>query len=376
MVWIPSTFDDVKDRLSDPGAPIEQRYRSLFYVRQFMPTMADGVEALAVAVRKQRASSLLRHEACYVLGQIGDATAVGFLREVLHDEGEDEVVRHEAAEALAAIGAEGVHEDLSRYTIAECPHANLAGTCELALATLQNKPTDNLPPCACQYTTRDPAVGRPGATAEDIPQLGEELMQANQKLYERYVAMFSLRNLGGPAAAGALAKALVEDTTSAVLRHEVAFVLAQLEEECSVPTLAQCLANTGEDGMVRHEAAIALGTIGSAEAQAVLREWVGDEDVMVAESCQRWRWTQWPTGSTGRRWRPGWRPRSSRHFTRRALPASVVCLSHWSGQEWFRGVSRFCHRPQRDGTAHPSVARRTRRCAPASCQVALGTVAC
>jgi deoxyhypusine monooxygenase len=58
-----------------------------------------------------------------------------------------------------------------------------------------------------------------------------------------------------------LGRALVEDDSSALLRHEVAYVLGQLQHPAAVPALAASLARVAEHRMVRHESAEALGAI-------------------------------------------------------------------------------------------------------------------
>lgn len=234
----------------------------------------------------QRESMLMRHEIAYKLGQAGDAGALPILKALLQDEAEDEIVRHEAAEAIAAIGAEGdVVLELEQYAEGNGP---LAHTCHLAAEGLRRRMagTEAPPICACQYTTKDPAPGLENVREEDVPRLAEELRDASRPLYERYLAMFSLRNLGGEEAVRALCEALRHDASSEVLRHEVAFVLGQLEDDFSARELVRCLTREEEHGMVRHEAAIALGAVGSAEAEQVLRIFVNHPDALVAESCQ------------------------------------------------------------------------------------------
>ena len=73
--------------------------------------------------------------------------------------------------------------------------------------------------------------------------------------------MFALRNRGGDAAATQLGMTLVQDTSSALLRHEVAYVLGQMQLPCAVPALAESLRRHNEHRMVRHESAEALGAI-------------------------------------------------------------------------------------------------------------------
>lgn len=77
----------------------------------------------------------------------------------------------------------------------------------------------------------------------------------------RYGAMFALRNRGGANAVHELGSALVTDASSALLRHEVAFVLGQMQHPAALDALAEALARPAEHSMVRHEAAEALGAL-------------------------------------------------------------------------------------------------------------------
>ena len=109
-------------------------------------------------------------------------------------------------------------------------------------------------------------------------------------LFQRYRAMFSLRNRGGEDAAIALGQALLhEHSTSALFRHEIAYVLGQLAHPASLEYLEACLRKGAgkEHAMVRHESAEALGAIEDRwdEVEKILKEFAQDEDVVVAESC-------------------------------------------------------------------------------------------
>lgn len=73
--------------------------------------------------------------------------------------------------------------------------------------------------------------------------------------------------------------------SSALFRHEIAFVLGQLQEEISVPYLVESLKNPEENEMVRHECAEALGAIATPECLAVLKKYLEDEKRVVSESC-------------------------------------------------------------------------------------------
>lgn len=97
--------------------------------------------------------------------------------------------------------------------------------------------------------------------------------------------MFSLRNLGTPEAIKILGEALF-CPSSALFRHEVAFVFGQLQSEESIPYLTKCLENTQEMGMVRHECAEALGSIATEECTQLLKKYLADPEDVVRESCE------------------------------------------------------------------------------------------
>lgn len=132
------------------------------------------------------------------------------------------------------------------------------------------------------YLSVDPS---PPAETKDVQQLRATLMDQKESLFARYRAMFSLRNLGTEEAIVALAEGL-KDTSSALFRHEVAFVLGQVQHECSVPFLIDNLKDTTENEMVRHECAEALGSIATDECMKVLDEFLRDSKRVVKESCE------------------------------------------------------------------------------------------
>lgn len=79
---------------------------------------------------------LIKHEAGYALGQMGDDRAIKILIETLQDENEDAIVRHEAAEALGNLGDEDVVRILKGYVVeGECQEVR--ETCEIALEKLR-----------------------------------------------------------------------------------------------------------------------------------------------------------------------------------------------------------------------------------------------
>jgi len=105
-------------------------------------------------------------------------------------------------------------------------------------------------------------------------------------MHDRYGAMFALRNRRDAEAAETLAHVLAA-TRSALLKHEVAYVLGQMQDCCAgaLAALERTLRDTSEHPMVRHEAAEALGSIADESCVALLREHLTDPEPIVAESC-------------------------------------------------------------------------------------------
>lgn len=123
-----------------------------------------------------------------------------------------------------------------------------------------------------------------------ISDLEKTLLDTKLPLFQRYRAMFALRDLASPPdlptaveAVEALAKGLKDP--SALFRHEVAFVFGQLCHPASVPSLTETLSDQKEMGMVRHEAAEALGSLGDVEGvEDTLKKFLNDPEQVVRDS--------------------------------------------------------------------------------------------
>lgn len=141
------------------------------------------------------------------------------------------------------------------------------------------------------FASIDPAPPISQATHYfSIPELQERLLDTNVPLFERYRAMFSLRDLSSPpdlptAVPAVKALALGFGDSSALFRHEIAFVFGQLSHPASIPSLIATLSNAKEESMVRHEAAEALGSLGDEEGvEDVLKSFLDDPEQIVRDS--------------------------------------------------------------------------------------------
>ena len=112
----------------------------------------------------------------------------------------------------------------------------------------------------------------------------EILLDEEKGMYERYAALFALRNDGGEEAVAAIIDSL--GSKGALLRHEVAYVLGQLQDKAASAALSNILKDVNEHPMVRHEAAEALGSIADDQSVALLEEFTADPEPLVSQSCQ------------------------------------------------------------------------------------------
>ncbi|PWN89715.1 ARM repeat-containing protein [Acaromyces ingoldii] len=326
---------------------LDARFRALFSLKGL--AAADGARTQAVidviaAAFEGNDSALLKHEMAYVLGQIKDVGAMPCLEHVLADAKEHAMVRHEAAEAMGAIGSTVALPTLKRYL--SDADVSVRETCELAIRKIEyeqggggsSKSGDMSEAEAITrakaeadsgdnddediksaFAPIDPAPAHSTRSAELVASIATYRQQLTAgpslPLFERYRAMFSLRNAvhaarrleaesAGTDAVLALAAGLADG--SALFRHEICFVFGELAHAACVDSMLTVLDDSAEHEMVRHEAAEALGAVVEEEEEeeeeeegeekdgqvkgkimARLQRWAGDKEAprVVRESC-------------------------------------------------------------------------------------------
>ena len=136
-------------------------------------------------------------------------------------------------------------------------------------------------PISSPFDSVDPA---PPSKISETDELRVILCNENERMFQRMRALFALRNKGGNDAVDALCAAF--DSDSALLKHEIAYVLGQMQNSHAVPMLIERLSDEVEDLMGRHEAAEALGAIGDRTAMDTLARFVDDPEPVISESCE------------------------------------------------------------------------------------------
>ncbi|KAI9052988.1 hypothetical protein LZ554_003259 [Drepanopeziza brunnea f. sp. 'monogermtubi'] len=295
----PTSDDDLtilalRKALCSESEPLARRFRALFSLKHFAsqpssPSQLAAIDAIAAAFASP--SALLKHELAYCLGQTRALAAVPYLTAVLEDRGEDPMCRHEAAEALGAIGHLGCLALLRERRDDEKELVVVTETCEIAVARIEWENSEEGKREKLQksdFASIDPAPT--SEQSENIEDLEKNLLDTTKPLFLRYRAMFGLRDLASPPdlptavpAVLALAKGFADP--SALFRHEIAFVFGQLSHPASIPALTVALGDLNEASMVRHEAAEALGSLGEEEGvEDTLKLHLNDKDQVVRDS--------------------------------------------------------------------------------------------
>lgn len=270
-------LEQYKECLLDLSQPIAKRTHAAFYLRT--NGSEEAVLAITEALQQREDSELMRHELAYILGQMQNPIACKVLSSILEDENDDILVRHESAEALGAIGHDSALEILQRYIDHEAPE--ISETCRIAVDLIQWKKNEESVEKGI-YLSVDPAPPLPQGTS--VEELKAILVDSSLSLFQRYRAMFSLRNMNNDAAALALLSGFSD--SSALFRHEIAYVLGQMQREVTVDGLAAVLRNKSEHRMVRHEAAEALGAVGGHVVEEILKDFKDDSELVVLQSCE------------------------------------------------------------------------------------------
>ncbi|KAJ9662936.1 deoxyhypusine hydroxylase [Neophaeococcomyces mojaviensis] len=292
-----STVASLRKAITSENVALARRFRALFSLKH-LASQGTGQQATAaieaIAAAFSSPSALLKHELAYCLGQTRNLEAVPFLRAVLENYSEDAMVRHESAEALGALGDAGSLDIMKKLRDDPNEQTVVRETCEIAVDRInwqlsEKSKTEMLK--QSDFASIDPAP--PAASTRStasIPDLQASLLDTSKPLFERYRAMFALRDLASPpdastaeAAVQALAAGFVDK--SALFRHEIAFVFGQLSHPASIPALLQVLGDKSEESMVRHEAAEALGSLGEEPGvEDQLRAFIDDSEQVVRES--------------------------------------------------------------------------------------------
>lgn len=286
-----SQLEHLRDILCNTHGDVTlaNRFRALFYLKSIGSELSQKERAdLAVKYISEcflDDSELLKHEVAYVLGQTKNMTLAPVLRDVLDSQKQQIMVRHEAAELLGALNDQDSLTILTHY-FENDPAIEIRQTCELAIERIKwahSKLSKEEILAKSLFSSIDPAPPLDQNKTDKISTLQQILNDQEAPLFERYRAMFRLRDIGTDEAALALATGF--DDESALFKHEIAYVFGQLSNPVTVPALVKVLQDKTQAGMVRHEAAELLGSIATDEVLPVLQSFLNDDEDVVRDSA-------------------------------------------------------------------------------------------
>ena len=296
-----------KEILLNPSKSTVEKMNALFSLRDIKE--GEVVETLMKAFKLEmekdkegiQPSDLLLHEICYAFGQIGTEPSLEpicqkYLEEIMRNH-PSPIVVHEATEAYAnLIGSldKQLIEDLIKKF---ANNIVVKETCQLALSLLRwREETDNgkkegLDFSKLKFNSADPAP--PFAYMKDqyyrdLNYLKDVYLDSTSDLFQRYRSLFTLRDMMTKEAIEMICTPLTASffaKDSALLKHEICFVIGQLSDKakCAEKFLNYAMENPEEAPVVKHEAALALGEISKNRAILLLHS--KDRRPIVAESC-------------------------------------------------------------------------------------------
>ncbi len=127
----------------------------------------------------------------------------------------------------------------------------------------------------------DPA---PASEIDNVKKLNSILIDEDTRMFERMRVVFSLRNMNSSESIKSLSNGF--KSNSALLKHEIAYVMGQMQNKAALPYLIERLEDESEHVMVRHEAAEAIGAIGCMSTKEILEKYVKHELPEISESCE------------------------------------------------------------------------------------------
>lgn len=132
-----TTVQTLRTVITSEAEPLARRFRALFSLKHLaclQPPSEKTLPAIqAIAAGFASPSALLKHELAYCLGQTRNTDALPFLLAVLKDTQEDAMCRHEAAEALGALGYESSLEVLKELRDNKDELDVIRETCDIAV---------------------------------------------------------------------------------------------------------------------------------------------------------------------------------------------------------------------------------------------------
>lgn len=277
-------------------------YKAVFELRTI--GNQDAADALIKCFPYQKDSELLKHEIAYALGQLRLESVMPFLIQVMSDEKEAPIVRHEAGEAIAYLNDPKYKKELEKFVDSDVEE--LKDTCRVALKRMEDEQAKNYNGKQEYGFTLEPAPGFEKQAIEKVIQekynktfenlskkeisdiVFDFIVDPETHIYTKYKALYFLRDMAWEESIIALGNLLdvnYRKATGALLRHEVCFALGMLADKAKIlkDRLEKTIEDQTESSIVRHEAISAYSS--ALTDISFLKNYLDDESRVVKESA-------------------------------------------------------------------------------------------
>ena len=114
---------------------------------------------------------------------------------------------------------------------------------------------------------------------------GDILISENESIAKRMRTCFELKAINNESAIDNLNRGLLY-SSSALLKHEIAYVLGQMRNKYAVKYLINVLDDIREETIVRHECCEALGAIADISTIPIIEKYLNDSSIELAETAE------------------------------------------------------------------------------------------
>lgn len=295
---------DCKAIYESPTEDVCRKYTAIMTLRHYGND--EAAKILEEGYKGLGTSELLRHDVMYCMGQMRAHNSVSFLLERMHDPQEKSIVRHEAGEALSNLTdiKEQVITELEKHWDSE--DELLKSTVRVAVPKLKSLHKDSR--IGKKYGgTLEPAepfneeevrnyfqsqgLPDPQNHAELLNQVQSQLLKPYSEVDEftKYRLCYFLRDVCDLRSKEILSDLLSAENrkvTSALLRHELGFILGQVNnnEACIHEALKKSSVDETEHPVVRHEAILAFYDI--TKDEGFMDQFLVHDDQLIRESVE------------------------------------------------------------------------------------------
>lgn len=298
------TLDQCKDIFLKETKDVCEKYTAMMTLRTI--GTEEAAEVLEKGYEFLGDSELLRHDVMYCMGQMHAKNSLKFLLERMNDPNERSIVRHEAGEALANYHKlrEQIIPEMQKHWDTE--DDLLRSTVRVGIGKLKNfseksryglkyggtiEPAEPFNETELREYIQSRGQPNPRDKAELLRVVEELLLKSYEEVdeFSKYRICYFLRDQKDKPSKEILCKLLKaqnRQVISPLLRHELCFIMGQINEgdQCIQDILKEVSLDTTEHPVVRHEAILSFYDI--TEDENFISPFLNHENQLIRESVE------------------------------------------------------------------------------------------